>query len=73
CGGNRDAGKRPLMGAVAQKGADQVIVTSDNPRGEEPAAIIHQILAGTIAGTSVRAEPDRAAAIRLAMAEADAR
>lgn len=73
CGGNRDAGKRPLMGAVAQKGADQVIVTSDNPRGEEPAAIIHQILAGTIAGTSVRAEPDRAAAIRLALAEADAR
>jgi UDP-N-acetylmuramoyl-L-alanyl-D-glutamate--2,6-diaminopimelate ligase len=72
CGGNRDAGKRPLMGAAAQHGADQVIVTSDNPRGEDPAAIIHQILLGTIAATHVRAEPDRAAAIRLALAEADA-
>lgn len=72
CGGNRDAGKRPLMGAAAQHGADQVIVTSDNPRGEDPQAIIHQILLGTIAATHVRAEPDRAAAIRLALAEADA-
>jgi UDP-N-acetylmuramoyl-L-alanyl-D-glutamate--2,6-diaminopimelate ligase len=69
---DRDAGKRPLMGAAAQHGADQVIVTSDNPRGEDPAAIIHQILLGTIAATHVRAEPDRAAAIRLALAEADA-
>ncbi len=73
CGGNRDAGKRPLMGAVAQKGADRVLVTSDNPRGEPPAAIIHQILAGTIASTHIDAEPDRAAAIARAVAEADAR
>jgi len=73
CGGNRDPGKRPLMGAEAQKGADQVLVTSDNPRGEEPAAIVHQILAGTIASTHVRAEVDRAAAIAQAIAEADAR
>ncbi|WP_416400657.1 UDP-N-acetylmuramoyl-L-alanyl-D-glutamate--2,6-diaminopimelate ligase [Alicycliphilus denitrificans] len=72
CGGNRDAGKRPLMGAVAQREADRVIVTSDNPRGEEPRAIIHQILLGTIAGISVRAEEDRAAAIGLAVAEAEA-
>lgn len=72
CGGNRDAGKRPLMGAVAQREADRVIVTSDNPRGEDPRAIIHQILLGTIAGTSVRAEEDRAAAICLAVAEAEA-
>ena len=70
CGGNRDAGKRPLMGAVAQREADRVIVTSDNPRGEDPRAIIHQILLGTIAGTSVRAEEDRAAAIAQAVAEA---
>ena len=70
CGGNRDAGKRPLMGAVAQRGADAVIVTSDNPRGEEPAAIIHQILQGMLAGTGVRAEPDRAAAIAQAIGEA---
>lgn len=72
CGGNRDAGKRPLMGAVAQREADEVIVTSDNPRGEEPQSIIHQILLGTIAGTSVRAEVDRAAAIARALAEAGA-
>ncbi len=73
CGGNRDAAKRPLMGAVAQRRADQVIVTSDNPRGEPPEAIIHHILQGTIAGTSVHAEPDRAAAIAQALMQADAR
>ena len=70
CGGDRDAAKRPLMGAVAQQHADHVVVTSDNPRSEDPAAIVHQILQGTIAGRTVRAEPDRAAAIALALAEA---
>ncbi|GAB1386076.1 hypothetical protein MASR1M59_12240 [Melaminivora sp.] len=74
CGGNRDAGKRPLMGAVAQQGADRVIVTSDNPRGELPQAIIEQILAGMPgADPRVQAEPDRAAAIAAAIAQADAR
>lgn len=73
CGGDRDAAKRPLMGAVAQRHADWVVVTSDNPRSEVPNQIIHQIMLGTIAGETVRAEPDRAAAIRLALAEADAR
>ncbi len=72
CGGDRDAGKRPLMGAVAQQQADQVLVTSDNPRSEDPALIIHQILQGMIAGSSVRAEPDRAAAIAAAIGQADA-
>ena len=71
CGGDRDAGKRPLMGAGAQRHADWVVVTSDNPRSEDPAHIIHQILLGTIAGETVRAEPDRAAAIALALQEAD--
>jgi UDP-N-acetylmuramyl-tripeptide synthetase len=61
---------RPIMGAVAQHHADRVVVTSDNPRSEDPAAILHQILQGTIAGNTVRAEPDRAAAIALAIAEA---
>lgn len=70
CGGNRDAAKRPLMGAVAQHRADEVVVTSDNPRSEDPATILHQILQGTVAGVTVRAEPDRAAAIALALAEA---
>jgi len=46
CGGNRDAGKRPLMGQIATELADDVIITTDNPRHEEPAAIIQDILAG---------------------------
>lgn len=70
CGGDRDAGKRPLMGAAAQHHADQVVVTTDNPRSEDAAAIVHQILLGTIAGTTVRAEPDRAAAIAQVLQEA---
>ena len=72
CGGERDAKKRPLMGAAAQRGADRVLVTSDNPRGEDPRAIVHQILQGTIASTRVQAEPDRAQAIAQAIAQAGA-
>ncbi|MBP6597969.1 MAG: UDP-N-acetylmuramoyl-L-alanyl-D-glutamate--2,6-diaminopimelate ligase [Giesbergeria sp.] len=73
CGGDRDASKRALMGAAAQQHADGVVLTSDNPRSEDPAHILHQVLQGTIAGRTVRVEPDRAAAIALALAEADAR
>lgn len=70
CGGDRDAGKRPVMGRVAQTYADEVIVTSDNPRTEEPEAIIADITAGM---SRVRTTVDRFEAIREAIAEADAR
>lgn len=61
CGGNRDKGKRPLMGQAAVNGADEVWITSDNPRNEEPRHIIDDILAGTRGKPHV--EPDRARAI----------
>jgi UDP-N-acetylmuramoyl-L-alanyl-D-glutamate--2,6-diaminopimelate ligase len=66
CGGDRDRGKRPLMGAVAVKLADDVIVTDDNPRSEEPAAIRAEILA---AATGAREIGNRAQAIQKAVAE----
>lgn len=66
CGGERDRGKRPLMGEAASARADFIVVTSDNPRGEDPAAIIDEILPGVRAPHAV--EPDRRAAIRLAVA-----
>ena len=69
CGGERDAGKRPLMGTAAARGAERLFVTSDNPRGEDPLAIIDQILAGT-RGTRVEVEPDRRRAIDSAIAGA---
>ena len=61
CGGNRDRAKRPLMGEVASRLADRVIVTSDNPRSEDPLAIIDDVLSGASGRPEV--EPDRAAAI----------
>jgi UDP-N-acetylmuramyl-tripeptide synthetase len=68
CGGDRDATKRPLMAAVAQKNADQIVVTSDNPRSESPAAIISQILLGLTHSDAVYVEADRALAIAQAIA-----
>jgi UDP-N-acetylmuramoyl-L-alanyl-D-glutamate--2,6-diaminopimelate ligase len=68
CGGDRDRGKRPMMGEIATRLADRVIVTSDNPRSEEPEAIIDEILAGT--GPQTEHDADRRAAINAAIAGA---
>ncbi|MGJ4943339.1 UDP-N-acetylmuramoyl-L-alanyl-D-glutamate--2,6-diaminopimelate ligase [Bradyrhizobium sp. HKCCYLS1011] len=68
-GGDRDAGKRPLMGAIAVENADSVIVTDDNPRSEDPAAIRAAILA---AAKGAREIGDRAEAIRLAVEQLEA-
>jgi UDP-N-acetylmuramoyl-L-alanyl-D-glutamate--2,6-diaminopimelate ligase len=72
CGGDRDVAKRPLMGEVATRLADDVILTSDNPRSEDPLAIIDDIRAGIPAGAAatVAVEPDRRRAIERAVAEA---
>jgi UDP-N-acetylmuramoyl-L-alanyl-D-glutamate--2,6-diaminopimelate ligase len=68
CGGDRDRGKRPLMGRIASELADVAIVTSDNPRSEEPDAIIGEIVAGASGGVEV--EPDRREAIARAIGAA---
>ena len=64
-GGDRDRGKRPLMGRVARERADLAIVTSDNPRSEDPLAIIQDVLQGT--GTDIEIDPDRRSAIARAL------
>ncbi len=64
CGGDRDQGKRPLMGEAAGRGSDRLMVTSDNPRGEDPRAIIGEVLEGVRrTGTAHEADPDRRTAI----------
>ena len=68
CGGDRDAGKRPLMGRIAAELADDLIVTDDNPRTEDPARIVADILAGVSRQAPLVVEHDRALAIRLALA-----
>ncbi|HEU4663691.1 MAG TPA: UDP-N-acetylmuramoyl-L-alanyl-D-glutamate--2,6-diaminopimelate ligase [Dokdonella sp.] len=72
CGGERDAGKRPQMGAIAESFADLVVVTDDNPRGEDGDAIVAQIVAGLARPALATIERDRAAAIALAIGMAQA-
>jgi UDP-N-acetylmuramoyl-L-alanyl-D-glutamate--2,6-diaminopimelate ligase len=72
CGGDRDRSKRPQMGAIAARLADQLVVTSDNPRTEDPQRILDDVVAGIPDGTALRVEADRAAAIAGAIAEAEA-
>jgi UDP-N-acetylmuramoyl-L-alanyl-D-glutamate--2,6-diaminopimelate ligase len=70
CGGDRDPSKRPLMGAIASQKADQVVVTSDNPRNEKPEAIISQILLGLVQSKAVTVQTNRALAISDAIGRA---
>src|SRR4051794_22601731 len=70
-GGDRDRGKRPLMGEIGARLADVCLVTSDNPRSEDPEAIIAEILAGTGGAANVSSDPDRRASIRRAVALAE--
>ncbi|KKO45042.1 UDP-N-acetylmuramyl peptide synthase [Arsukibacterium ikkense] len=70
CGGDRDKGKRPIMGQLAQQYADHCIVTSDNPRSENPLQICQDIAAGMQSTDNYRLEPNRQLAIKLALVSA---
>lgn len=70
CGGDRDKGKRPLMGAIAEELADQVVITDDNPRTEDPAAIVKDILSGLLDPGKAMVIPGRARAVEQALSQA---
>ena len=72
CGGDRDRGKRPIMGQLAELSADHVIITADNPRSEDVLVICDEIAAGMSPDAAYQIEPDRKAAIKLALASAQA-
>jgi UDP-N-acetylmuramoyl-L-alanyl-D-glutamate--2,6-diaminopimelate ligase len=70
CGGDRDVGKRPLMGAIAETQADEVILTNDNPRSEDPAQILADIQHGMAKPAQIHTQPDRRQAIAMAISQA---
>ncbi|HST40732.1 MAG TPA: cyanophycin synthetase, partial [Conexibacter sp.] len=72
CGGDRDRTKRPLMGEIAARLSDETFATSDNPRSEDPAAILRDVVEGTGSGPHVHVEVDRRRAIHAAIAAAAA-
>jgi UDP-N-acetylmuramoyl-L-alanyl-D-glutamate--2,6-diaminopimelate ligase len=72
CGGDRDKGKRPIMGAIAERAADIVIVTDDNPRTENGDAIISDIQSGFLHADKANVQRDRAKAIAAALMQASA-
>nr|WP_306307108.1 UDP-N-acetylmuramoyl-L-alanyl-D-glutamate--2,6-diaminopimelate ligase [Hydrogenophaga palleronii] len=73
CGGDRDAGKRPLMAAAAEREAQHPVLTSDNPRSEDPLRILQQMVVGLTSPAAATVEPDRARAIATAVERAAAR
>jgi len=72
CGGDRDKGKRPLMGAIAEQFSDIVVITDDNPRSEEPMAIVNDILTGLLDPGRARVVSGRAQAVTNAVMQAGA-
>ncbi len=72
CGGDRDAGKRPLMGAAAEQRADRIVITNDNPRSEDPQLVIEDIVSGLARPGAATVIADRAAAIAWTIAQAEA-
>jgi UDP-N-acetylmuramoyl-L-alanyl-D-glutamate--2,6-diaminopimelate ligase len=71
CGGDRDRGKRPIMGRIAEQFSDHIVVTSDNPRSEDPEKILADVVSGLICPAKAKVEVDRSLAIHHAIKYAD--